>query len=89
MTDFRRAVFKMVESIRTSDQLMTFMNKYDLTEEPEIQDRLLQLRYSEIAASEEPDSPLSPTALVQQSDGNGNVTYLELVKAQQSSNQDE
>ena len=59
MTDFRRAVFKMVESIRTSDQLMTFMNKYDLTEEPEIQDRLLQLRYSEIAASEEPDSPLS------------------------------
>ena len=89
MTDFRRAVFKMVESIHTSDQLMTFMNKYDLTEEPEIQDRLLQLRYSEIAASEESDSPLSPTALVQQSDGNGNVTDLELVKAQQSSNQDE
>ena len=86
MTNFQRTVFKMVESIQTSGQLVKFMNKYGLTEEPEIQKRLLQLRYSEIASSEDPDPPNNTNSIGCML---GWKHDLELVMAKQSSNQEE
>ena len=65
---------------------MKFMNKYGLTEEPEIQNRLLQLRYSEIASSEDPDTPNNNNSIGCML---GWKRDLELVMAQQSSNQEE
>ena len=61
---------------------MKFMNKYGLTEEPEIQNRLLQLRYSEIASSEDPDTPNNTNSI-------GCMLGWKQVMAQQSSNQEE
>ena len=88
MTDYHNVVMKIAESITSSDQLLKFMTQFGLSDDVQLQDRFMQLRWSEISEMEVTDRPLSPSTLLQGDENmDGEITDQELVEAEKNHNQ--
>ena len=45
MTDYHNVVMKIAESITSSDQLLKFMTQFGLSDDVQLQDRFMQLKW--------------------------------------------